>query len=171
MTMNPTLRYRNLDGTPSTGRNPPNDTPRRPCRANWCPRPCPRSRSRALAAKGGSGGGKPSGGSGSSSLSLADPLVHDVNGNGLPNHGDVVTFTVSTTATTQPFVNLRCYQNGALVLNTWNGHFDGAFNYSRNFGLASSAWQGGAADCTAYLDKATSRGWTQLASTSFRVDA
>ncbi|HET8652019.1 MAG TPA: hypothetical protein VFM13_05560 [Gaiellaceae bacterium] len=124
----------------------------------------------ALAAKG--GGGKPGGSTSGSSISLAAPLVYDGNGDGLPNHGDVVLFTVSTTATTQPFVNLRCYQNGALVLNHWNGYFEGAFNYNRNFGLASSAWQGGAAACTATLNKANRNGsWTQLASTSFHVDA
>jgi hypothetical protein len=123
----------------------------------------------ALAAKGG-GGGKPSGG-GSSSISLA-PLVYDANGNGLPNYGDALLFKVSTTATTQPWVNLRCRQNGVEVLNAWNGYFDGALNYSWNFGLGSAAWQGGAADCTAYLDMANGRsGWTQLSSLSFHVDA
>ena len=49
---------------------------------------------------------------GASSINLA-PLVYDANGNGLPNHGDVLLFNVSTTATTEPWVNLRCYQNGA----------------------------------------------------------
>jgi hypothetical protein len=125
----------------------------------------------AFAAKG-SGGGKGGGGtSGSSSISIAAPLVYDGNGNGLPNHGDVVLFNVSTTATTQPWVNLRCYQNGVMVYNAWNGYFAGALNNDWNFGLASGAWQGGAAECTAYLDKANSRnGWTQLASKSFHVD-
>ncbi len=128
----------------------------------------------AFAAKGG-GGGKPSGGGGGGSsngtINLA-PLVYDANGNGLPNYKDVLLFNVSTTATTQPWVNLRCYQNGAQVLNAWNGYFDGALNYNWNFGLASGAWQGGAAECTAYLDMANGRnGWTQLASMSLHVDA
>ena len=90
--------------------------------------------------------------SSSSSIRLADPLVFDANGNGLPNYRDVVLFNVSTTATTQPFVNLQCFQNGGLVLNGWNGYFDGALNSTRNFGLSSASWQGGAADCTAYLN-------------------
>jgi hypothetical protein len=125
----------------------------------------------AVAAKGGNGGGKPSGGSSSSSLSLAYPLVFDANGNGLPNYRDLVLFNVSTTATTQPFVNLQCFQNGGLVLNGWNGYFDGALNSTRNFGLSSASWQGGAADCTAYLNTYARNGrWTQLASTSFHVD-
>ena len=124
----------------------------------------------AIAAKGG-GGGKPSGG-GSSTISVATPLVYDANGNGLPNHGDVLLFNISTTATTRPWVNLRCRQNGLEVLNDWNGYFDGALNYTWNFGLGSAAWQSGAADCTAYLDMANGRnGWTQLSSLSFHVDA
>jgi hypothetical protein len=119
-------------------------------------------------------GGKPGGGgtNGTSSITLATPLVYDANGDGVPNHGDVVLFNVSTTATTQPWVNVKCYQNGALVYNAWNGYFDGALNYNWNFGLASGAWQGGAADCKVYLDMANGRnGWTQLATTSFHVDA
>jgi|tagenome__1003787_1003787.scaffolds.fasta_scaffold20002726_1 hypothetical protein len=122
----------------------------------------------ALAGKGKPGGG---GTTGSSTITLA-PVVVDVNGNGAPNWGDLVTFNVSTTDTTQPFVNLQCFQNGVLVANGWNGFFAGALNTTRNFGLNSGVWQSGAADCTAYVDKSTSRGgWQQLASTSFHVDA
>ena len=125
----------------------------------------------AVAAKGGSGGGKPSGGSGSSSLSLADPLVHDANGNGLPNHGDVVTFTVSTTATTQPFVN-----RGATRTAPWSSTPGTAtsMELSTTAGTSGSLRARGRVEpptARPYLDKATNRGWTQLASTSFRVDA
>ena len=119
---------------------------------------------------GGGGGGKPGGGGGSSSISLA-PLVYDATGNGVPNYLDVVTFNVSTTATTRPFVNLLCYQNGVKVLEGWQGYFDGALNTSRDFGLNSGMWQGGSADCTAWLAMYNGRGWSQLASTSFHVDA
>ena len=121
----------------------------------------------AFAAKPAAGtGGHNSGGG-----TIALVMVTEVNGNGLPNFSDTVVFNVSTTATTQPFVNLQCLQNGALVLNGWNGYFAGALNSTWNFGLNSGAWQGGAADCTAFLDMATKRGWSQLASTSFHVDA
>src|SRR4029079_10596939 len=34
-----------------------------------------------------------------------------------PRYGDVLTFDVSTNQTSNPFVNLLCYQNGTLVLN------------------------------------------------------
>jgi hypothetical protein len=124
----------------------------------------------ALAAKGG-GGPKGGGGtSGSSSIKLA-PLVVDRNSDGLTNFLDVVTFNVSTTATTEPYVNLLCYQNGVLVLNGWQGYFDGALNSSRDFGLGSGAWQSGAADCTAYLVMYNTRhGWSRLTSTSFHVN-
>jgi hypothetical protein len=131
-----------------------------------------------LAAKGGNasagGGGKPGGGgstTGGGTISLAHPLVYDANGNGLPNAGDVVMFDVSTTATDQPFVNLKCFQNGVLVANGWKGYFAGSLDTTWGFGLGSGAWQGGAAECTAWLDMYTKQGWKQLASTSFHVDA
>jgi hypothetical protein len=119
------------------------------------------------------GGGHNSGGStsGGGSITLA-PLVVDNNGDGLPNYGDVVTFNVSTTATSTPYVNLQCFQNGASVYNSWNGYFVGALNATWNFGLASGAWQGGAATCTAWLDTYAKNGsWTKLASASFNVGA
>jgi hypothetical protein len=121
----------------------------------------------ATAAKG--SGGKSAGG-GTSTISLA-PLVFDANGNGLPDYGDVVTFNVSTTATTQPYVNLECYQGGVLVLSGWDGYFASALNTSWDFGLGSGAWQGGAADCTAWAGMYTKRGWSTIASTSFHVNA
>jgi hypothetical protein len=118
----------------------------------------------ALAARGG-GGGKVSY---TGTISLAVPLVHDANGNDAPDRGDVVTFDVSTNASA-PFVNLVCTQGGVVVLNGSHGYFDGALDTSRNFGLSSGAWQGGAADCTAYLQVQTKRGWARFASTSFRA--
>jgi hypothetical protein len=124
----------------------------------------------AFAGKGGghgnTGGGTTSGGG---TISLA-PIVYDYNGNGLPNFGDTVTFNISTAAT-QPYVNLYCYQSGALVAQGSNGFFDGALNTTRNYGLYSGRWTGGAADCTAYLDVYTKQGWSHLASTTFHVDA
>lgn len=87
-----------------------------------------------------------------------------------PRYGDTVTFNVSTTATSNPFVNLNCYQNGALVMNSWSAFFPGGVN--QDFGLYSPSWQGGAADCTADLGMLTSNGkWKVLASNSFSVGA
>ena len=123
----------------------------------------------ALAAKpaaGGTGGHKGGGTSGTGTIALA-PMVVDNNGNGLPNFNDVVTFNISTTATTQPWVNLVCSQNGVVVAQGWDGYFAGSIT-STNFGLYSPQWTGGAADCIAYLTTPT---WSRLASTSFHVDA
>ena len=120
----------------------------------------------ALAAKGGAGG---SGSAGSSSIS-GPVMVTDTGTPGL-SFADTVTFSVSTTATSQPYVNLLCYQNGVLVMNSWNGFFDQALNPTRNYGLYSPSWQSGAADCTAWLDMYTRHGTSQLTSTSFHVGA
>jgi hypothetical protein len=120
----------------------------------------------ALAGKPGGGGGKPPRNTaGSGTITLA-PLVVDANGNGTSNWADVVTFNISTTATTQPWVNLVCKQNGVVVAQGWNGYFEGSIS-GRDFGLYSSFWTSGAADCIAYLTTPT---WSRLASTSFHVD-
>jgi hypothetical protein len=122
----------------------------------------------ALAAKGHGGGGN-TGTGGSSSIS-GPVMVTDTGTPGL-SFGDTVTFDVSTTATSQPYVNLLCYQNGVLVMNSWNGFFDQALNPTRNFALYSPSWQSGAADCTAWVDMYTKHGTAQLASASFQVNA
>ena len=120
----------------------------------------------ALAAKGHGGGGTSGG-----SSSISQPVtVTDTGTPGL-SWGDTVTFDVSTTATTTPFVNLVCYQNGVQVASGMKGFWDGSIDPNWNFGLASPTWQSGAADCVATLDKQTKQGWQQLASTSFRVNA
>jgi hypothetical protein len=116
------------------------------------------------------GGGKPShGGTGTISLSL--PPIIDNNGDGLPNWSDAVTFNISTTATTQPWVNLLCYQNGVLVAGGTRGFFAGSLDWPNpKFGLDGGGWASGAADCTAYLDMQTKQGMQHLASTSFHVN-
>ena len=125
----------------------------------------------AFAAKGGGGGHRSGGGTtGGGTIALA-PLVVDNNGNGTPNYEDVVTFNISTTATTAPWVNLVCSQNGTVVASGWKGYWAGSIDTNWNFGLASGGWPGGAADCVAYLKMQTSHGYSTLASTSFHVDA
>ena len=94
----------------------------------------------AFAAKG--GGQERSG-----SVSLV--MVQDTNGNGLPNWAEVVTFDVSTTAD-KPYVNVRCYQDGAFVYDAWAGFYGGAW-FGQTFTLSSSYWTAGSADCTARL--------------------
>jgi len=112
----------------------------------------------------GPGGGNTSG---TTTISLARPADADVS---WPHYNDLVEFSVATTATTEPFVNLQCFQSSALVAEGWAGYFDGALG-SRQFGLASPQWTGGAADCTAYVAKYTRKGWQRLGSTSFHVSA
>jgi len=85
-----------------------------------------------------------------------------------PTYGSTVHFTVSTTATSYPFVHLTCSQNGTVVAIGWAGYFDGALG-TGNFGLYSPQWTGGSANCTASLEMNTSKGWKSLASTDFTV--
>jgi hypothetical protein len=113
------------------------------------------------------GKGKPSGGSGSSSIS-APVMVTDLNGNGAPNWGDTVSFNVSTTATSQPYVNLVCSGNG-VGYDSWKGVFPGSLDTNWNFVLSSGGWTSGAANCTATLGMYTKQGFKPLISTSFPV--
>jgi hypothetical protein len=110
---------------------------------------------------GGASGGKHGAGSGTISLVLLNST------DGLAHYGQQVTFNISTTATTQPYVHLVCSQNGAMVAEGWAGYFDGALG-GRDFTLSSPSWTGGDADCTAYLTKPDK---SVLASTSFHVYA
>ena len=122
----------------------------------------------AFAAKGGGGGSKPTGGSGgtSSSLSIAEPLVYDANGDGLPNWGDTITFNISTTATSAPYVDLTCSQTGTLVYSATSGFFAGyMWPWTKNMTLSSQSWTGGAANCTATLYYFGSRGKKVVLST------
>jgi hypothetical protein len=96
------------------------------------------------------GGGKPGGGSGSSSLMWA--MVSDANGNGSPNWGDTITFTVSTSVA-NPYVTLTCNQNGALVYSASAGFYpEYLWPGARNMPLSSPSWMSGAASCTADLN-------------------
>ena len=108
---------------------------------------------------GGKGSGKPKPGSGGGTISPA--WVGDA------HYNQLVRFNVSTTATTEPWVHLKCYQGGTMVAQGWEGYFDRALS-DGDFQLASPSWTGGDADCTAYLE--TPQG-AQLSSTSFHVYA
>jgi len=107
----------------------------------------------------------------SSSSSISAPIVVSATAGAASvgaRYGDAITFAVSTTATDQPFVNLVCNQNGALVLNGSGAFWSG----SPTFNLTSGAWGGGGADCTATLFMYVSSDKTKtLASSSFHVSA
>ena len=106
--------------------------------------------------------------SGSSSSSLALVTSTDINGNGLPDWGDTVTFKVSTTETTEPHVDLTCSQDGVVVYFATTGYFDSyLWPWTQFMTLSSTAWQGGAAECTAELYYFSGRRMPVLASISF----
>ena len=105
-------------------------------------------------------GGKPKpGGTGTISLKLLDST------DGLAHWGQRVTFNVSTTATAEPWVHLKCYQNGTLVSQGSEGFFERSID-DGIFSLYSPMWTGGDADCTATL---TTPAKAVLGSTSFHV--
>ena len=122
----------------------------------------------ALAAKGSGGGGKPTSGS-SSSLSLVLLNSND----GLPHWGQQVRFDVSTTATNEPHVSLKCSQNGSLVYTAQTGYYDSyPWPSTQTFTLSSGAWTGGDADCNATLYSLSNSGRaTTLATLGFHVYA
>lgn len=117
--------------------------------------------------KPGGGGGGTTGGSGTISLKLLDSP------DGLAHFGNHATFTVSTTATTMPWVELKCYVGGTLVYDMSNGIFPTSLNQIFTLG-PTPLWSSGAADCTAYLQNLTggrNGSATTLGTTSFHVYA
>src|SRR5262245_25500999 len=78
-------------------------------------------------------------------------MVTDNNGDGLPNHGDSITFNVSATGTSTPQVGLRCHQDGNWIYDGYVGYFPG-YMFDPWFTLQSSYWVSGiSASCTARL--------------------
>ncbi len=79
-----------------------------------------------------------------------------------------MTFNVSTTATSYPFVQLSCYQGKTLVYSMSAGFFPSySWPWTQIFTLRSNAWTGGAADCTAWLYSVDGGRETILATLSF----
>ena len=71
---------------------------------------------------------------------------------GLAHWGGQVTFTVSTTATTEPHVSLKCSQNGVVVYSAQSGFYASyPWPWTQIMTLSSAAWSGGSADCAASL--------------------
>ncbi len=103
-----------------------------------------------------------------SSLSLV--LLNSTDG--LPHYGQSVTFTVSTTATTQPSVSLYCYQNGVLVVAGAAGFYPGyPWPGAQIFTLSGGSWTGGAANCTATLYYFNGKSNITLKTLNFQVYA
>jgi hypothetical protein len=71
---------------------------------------------------------------------------------GLAHWGGQVTFNVSTTATTEPHVSLKCSQGGVVVYGTQTGFYSGyLWPWTQVMSLSSVAWTGGSAECVATL--------------------
>ena len=111
------------------------------------------------------GKGKPGGG-GSGTGTIA---VVYMDGATEAHFGARVTFTVSTTATAYPYVHLMCRQSGVLVAEGRQGFFPTALGNQWFYLGPTPAWQSGAADCTANLEKYTNKGWSVLGATTFHV--
>jgi hypothetical protein len=90
---------------------------------------------------------------------------------GQAHYGQDVTFKVTTTATNKPLVQADCKQNGVLVYTHSAGFYPGyPWPSAQTFHLASAAWTGGAADCTAKLYKSDRHGgFVTLTKISFYV--
>jgi hypothetical protein len=130
----------------------------------------PSDASAATQAKGGGGGGgKPPGGGttgGSGTLTLV--MVTDLNGDGLPNHDDVITWNLQQTVTTQPYIDTTCYQNGNPIMSASTGLFDGyPWPWTNQLRLASGLWQNAPASCTSRARA----GSTTIATLTFNVGA
>ena len=119
------------------------------------------------------GGGKPGGGGTTGgSGSLAVRMVTDNNANGLPNWGDRVTFDISTTATTQPHVGLKCSQNGVIVYSAASGFYpEYPWPGTEIMTLSSVAWTGGSASCTATLYYISGTSTVNLTTLTFTTGA
>jgi hypothetical protein len=91
----------------------------------------------------GQGKGKGKGDPNAASASSLNVVLYvDSNGNGVPNWGDKITFDVVTSETTQPHVQVMCFQGGDVV-------YGADWPVTPVLTLSSRAWQGGQAECAA----------------------
>jgi hypothetical protein len=112
----------------------------------------------------------PAWGKGTSSISLVIPNASTSTSTSSPSFGQQVTFHESTTATSYPWVDTKCSQNGSVVYEQWAG-FYASYSGSQMFTLGpTQLWTGGAASCTAALVSFDRSGNPKtLATTSFTV--
>jgi len=112
-----------------------------------------------------SGGGHKSVPSGSLSLVLLNST------DGLAHWDHQVTFNVSTTATTEPHVSLKCSQNGVVVYSAQSGFYASyPWPWTQVMTLSSSAWTGGSAECVATLYYFSGANSVTLATLSFTAN-
>jgi hypothetical protein len=125
----------------------------------------------AFAGKGGGGkgghGGKtaPSGG-------LILNVVNDINLDTLPNWGESISFTVTSTATSEPHVSVVCKQNGVVVYGATTGYYPTyPWPWTQVMILSSQMWTGGEADCKATLYAYSGSTSTAIGGLAFTVYA
>jgi hypothetical protein len=98
--------------------------------------------------------------------------VNDANNDFAPNWNDTITFAISTTDTDKPMVSLSCKQSGVVVYGTVAGFYaEYAWPWTTHMHLASTNWAGGAADCTAVLQKYSGTKVINLATINFTARA
>ncbi len=120
--------------------------------------------SQAFAAKGGGGGHHSPAPTGSLALVALNSA------DGLPHWAQQITFTVTTTATTEPHVNVNCSQGGAVVYGTTTGYFASyPWPWTQVMTLSSTDWSSGAADCVATLWYANGTKMVTLGTLAFHV--
>jgi hypothetical protein len=106
----------------------------------------------AFAGKPGGGGGGHHRGGGTTSGSISVAMVSDVNLDGLPNHGDRITYDVSKVGVAYPVITTTCVQNGVTVLTAFAGFYpEYMWQGARTINLWSDPWTTGPAKCTAVV--------------------
>ncbi len=83
--------------------------------------------------------------------SLAVVLVTDINGNGQPDHGDVIQFTV-TAPNGWDQISVVGHQAGVTVYGATIANPERLPNWPQQVGLSSYAWQSGPAQISCYLE-------------------
>ena len=114
------------------------------------------------------GAAKPAPGGSTSHLAL----VVETGSDSVPNWGDTVTFDVSTTATSEPHVDLTCSQGGTVVYAATSGFYASyPWPWTQNMNLGSRMWTGGDAACSARLYMFNGKRTNTLAALSFTAYA
>ena len=120
----------------------------------------------AFAAKGTGGKGRPGGGGGTTGGGTLTLVRLTPTADGLTHWSNWITWNVSTTATTEPYVSTVCKRGGTVIMNASAGYFASyPWPSAQSFSLQSQVWTGGDADCVGTLYSATQT----LATTSFHV--
>ncbi len=89
---------------------------------------------------------------------------------GVAHWGQQVTFNVSTSATTEPHVGLKCSQNSVVVYAAQSGYYASyPWPWTQVMTLSSSAWTGGSAECVASLYYFSGTSSVTLATLSFNA--